>query len=104
MVWEGAGKDTKLTVTATRKSTGKPQSLTLSGFRPTACVSVQMNDAVLCGDGKEESILGLTILAADNAAVPADVYTGSVRIEAKGWHDQTFVEDLMVAYVITIDP
>jgi hypothetical protein len=57
----------------------------------------------MCGDGKEESLLGLTILDEDNAAVPAGVYTGSLLIDAKGWHDRTFVEHLTFDYEITIE-
>jgi hypothetical protein len=52
---------------------------------------------------KEDSILSLTILDKDNAAVSAGVYIGSFLIEAKGWHDQKFVEDLMCTYEITIE-
>ncbi|HWU88707.1 MAG TPA: CHAT domain-containing protein [Kofleriaceae bacterium] len=103
LVWGGGKPDAKVRTTAKEKSTGKPQQLTLSGFRPTACGQYSMNDAVLCGDGKEESILGLTILEADNAAVPAGVYTGSVSIQAKGWHDTDFVEHLTFNYEIKID-
>jgi hypothetical protein len=103
MVWSGANQDATLTVSPRRNVTEKPQQLTLRGFRPTGCGNFQMNDAVLCGDGREDSILGLTIREEDNAALPAGVYAGSVLIEAKGWHDQAFVEGLMFAYEITIE-
>jgi hypothetical protein len=74
-----------------------------SGGRPTGCGRYQMNDAVLCGDGVGASILELTLLEGDNAAVPAATYTGKFVIRAKGWHDPTFVEDLVVTYQVAIE-
>jgi hypothetical protein len=103
MVWSGAHQDTKVLVTAKNKSTLKLQQLTFSGGRPTGCGRYQMNDAVLCGDGVGASILELTLLEGDNAAVPAATYTGKFVIRAKGWHDPTFVEDLVVTYQVAIE-
>jgi hypothetical protein len=102
-VWSGAPQVTKLTVSAKATSRAQRQSITLRGFRPTGCGQFSMNDAVLCGDGKEESILGLTLVDEDNAAVPAGLYAGSFLIEAKGWHDRSFIEDLRFDYQITVE-
>lgn len=101
--WSSGAPDAKLPLFATNKATGQPQQLTLSGYRPTGCRRYQMNSAVLCGNGLEESMLGLALLEGDNAAVPAGVYVGTLRVEARGWHDKTFVEDLIFEYEITIE-
>ena len=103
MTWGGPDPFSKLTVTATSKE-GKPQQLMLRGYRPTKCRQYQMNNAVLCGDGKEESIFGLTISDADNKAVPPGEYSGRVTIEARGWHDKDFVENLVVDYTVKVEP
>src|SRR5258707_10106878 len=42
-----------------------------------------MNSVALCGDGKHESVLALTMYTADNAGVPPGVYTGRFVIEAR---------------------
>jgi len=102
MTWGGPDPFTKLIVTA-KSQEGKPQQLTLRGYRPTHCGRYQMNNAVLCGDGREESILGLTISDADNTAVGPGVYTGRVTIEARGWHDKDFVEDLVIDYSVKVE-
>lgn len=103
MVWSGARMPAKVIATAKSKSTGAPQEITFRGFRPTNCGGFQMNDAVLCGDGRAVSVLMLTVVEEDNAAVPAGVYTGSMSIHAKGWHDQAFTEILKFNYEVTIE-
>jgi hypothetical protein len=100
--WGGPDVSSKLTVIASSKE-GKPQPLTLRGYRPTACGQYEMNNAVLCNDGKEASILGLTISDADNQSIPPGVYSGRVRIEARGWHDKDFVEDLVIDYSVKVE-
>ena len=95
----------KLVVVSKARSTGKPQELTLDGIRSTHCGEVPMNvmnASASCGGGKDQSILILIIREADNATVPADVYTGSVRITAREENGKPLVADLSFEYAITI--
>lgn len=98
----------KLVVMATARSTGKPQPITLYGVRSTHCGDASdvpmnvMNASASCGGAKDQSILIVTIPEPANATVPADVYTGSVRIVATGEGGKPLVADLMVDYDITI--
>jgi CHAT domain len=94
----------KLLLSGTARSTGKPQSLELQGIRSTHCGDVPMNvlnGSATCGGGKNQSILMLTIGEAGNATVPPDVYTGSLRIEARGGN--TKPSELVFDYEITIE-
>jgi hypothetical protein len=95
----------KLVVVTKARSTGKPQELTLDGIRSTHCGDVPMNvmnASASCGGGKDQSILILSIRSADNATVPADVYTGNVRITAQEGNGKPLVADLSFAYEIRI--
>jgi len=94
----------KLLLSGTARSTGKPQQLELQGIRSTHCGEVPMNvinGSATCGGGKDQSILILTIGEAANATVPPDVYTGSLRIEARGGN--TKPSELAFDYEITIE-
>jgi hypothetical protein len=102
LAWGGPDPFSKLTVTAAGKQ-GKPQQLVLRGTRPTHCGQFQMNNAVLCGDGREESILGLRIFEEDNKGIVPGEYSGRVKIEARGWHDKDFVEDLVIDYIVIVE-
>ena len=95
----------KLVLVTKARSTGKPQELKLDGIRSTHCGDVPMhvmNASASCGGGKEQSILILILREPDNATVPADVYTGSVRIVAKEENGKPLVADLFFDYEITI--
>jgi hypothetical protein len=95
----------KLVVMTKARSTGKPQELTLDGIRSTHCGDVPMNamnGSASCGGGKDQSILILILREADNATVPADVYTGSLRITAQEENGKLPVADLSFEYEITI--
>ena len=61
-----------------------------------------MNASVSCGGGKEQSVLILFIREEDNATVPPDMYTGSLRIAAKEDNGKPVVEELFFDYEITI--
>jgi hypothetical protein len=98
----------KLVLMATARSTGKPQPIMLYGVRSTHCGDASevpmnvMNASASCGGGKDQSILIVTIPEPANATVPADVYTGSVRIVATVENGKPLVADVMFDYDITI--
>jgi hypothetical protein len=93
----------KLVLSTQAKSTKLTQKLQLNGIRSTHCANVPMhvmNASLTCGGGKDQSILILTISEAGNTTVPADIYTGRLRIAPTG--GSLPLAELVFDYEITI--
>jgi hypothetical protein len=104
LVWGGTYHPAMVTVTVKDKSQNRSASIQLRALRDTGCglgYAQEMNAAVSCYSNRSGPLI-VTYNAADNPGLAAGTYVGTFNVEARGWHDPSYVNPFQIKVNVTV--
>lgn len=95
-------KSTKFDVEAINEATKEKTKIKFTAYRDNACgFERQMNDGITCPTEKPDfSSLIVKYDPADNAKLENGIFTGTINIQAKGWHTPSYEKDITLEFKI----
>jgi hypothetical protein len=104
MIWAANFKPSIVQVLLQEKSQNRSEVIQLEALRDIGCgpsYFQEMNDAVSCYSNRSGPLI-VKYDPKDNKGLPPGTYVGSFSVEARGWHDQSYVRAFRVNVSITV--